>query len=79
MGRGWIHLDELKFPNKCPKCGSRRFIVEGARKVEFVRVYEVTDRGVKLVDSKDEGVEWEVAYSVACAECGEDLSEEAGF
>jgi rRNA maturation protein Nop10 len=79
MSREWIHLDELKFPEKCPYCGGKRFRVVGARKVEFEAVYEVTDGGVKTVDNMNMDCEWEVAYSLECDECGEDLSEQAGF
>ncbi|RLE87711.1 MAG: hypothetical protein DRJ67_04115 [Thermoprotei archaeon] len=79
MGREWIHLDELELPEKCPRCGSRRFIVYGAKKVEYKEVYEVVGGEVRLVDSEQTDIEWEVAYGVECAECGEDLSELAGF
>jgi DNA-directed RNA polymerase subunit RPC12/RpoP len=79
MSKEWIDLNELEFPSKCPKCGSRRFRVEGARKVFFEAVFEVTDKGIKTVEDYNTDVEWEVAYSLVCAECGEDLSGEVGF
>jgi DNA-directed RNA polymerase subunit RPC12/RpoP len=79
MGEEWISLDELKFPEKCPYCGSRRFKVYGARKVEFEAVYEVTDEGIKTIDDQNVDCEYEVAYGLECDECGEDLSEEAGL
>ena len=79
MGRAWMHLDELKFPSKCPYCGGRRFRVEGARKVFFEAVYKVTGEGVDREEYMDTDVDWEVAYGLACEECGEDLSGEVGF
>jgi DNA-directed RNA polymerase subunit RPC12/RpoP len=79
VGREWIYLDELEFPSKCPKCGGRRFRVEGARKVFFEAVFEVTDESIKTVEDHNTDVDWEVAYSLECAECGEDLSDEVGF
>jgi len=79
MGREWINLDELKFPSKCPNCGGNRFLVEGARKVFFEAVYKVTKEGVKTEDDMNTEIGWEVAYSVVCADCEEDLSDQVGF
>ena len=79
MGKEYISLDELNFPEKCPECGSTRFIVDGAKKVFYYETYEVTKDGVKLVDSEQYNIGWEVAYSIECAKCGGDLSELAGF
>ena len=79
MGREWMYLDELEFPSKCPNCGGRKFIVYGAKKIVYKETYEVTDENIKLLNSEQEDVEWEVAYGIECAECGEDLSEYVGF
>jgi len=79
MGKDYIHLDELNFPRVCPSCGSTKFLVEGAKKIYYTEWYEVTEDGVKLVDSSPYHVEWEVAYGIECANCGEDLSDLAGF
>lgn len=79
MGREWLYFDELKFPGKCPFCGSKRFVVEVARKVEFETMYKVTDEGIKLEGEKEINIEWEVVHGILCAECGEDLSDKAGF
>jgi len=79
MGKEWISLDELEFPSKCPKCGGNRFIVEGARKVEFEATYEVTGEGIKTLEDMNKDCEWEVAYSLICAKCGADLSSLVGF
>jgi hypothetical protein len=81
MGRAWIDLDEVVnlLPKRCPNCGGHRFVIEGARKVEFEAVYEATDEGARRMSERDTGCEWEVAYGVACADCGEDLGELVGF
>jgi hypothetical protein len=79
MGKEWINLDELKFPSKCPKCGGHRFRIEGARKVCFRAIYKVTEENIVNEDNMNTDVDWEIAYSLECADCGEDLSEMVGF
>jgi DNA-directed RNA polymerase subunit RPC12/RpoP len=79
MGRDWMYLDELKFPKKCPYCGGNRFVVEGAKKVEFEATFKVTEKGIETEDEQNTDIEWKVAYGLICADCGEDLSEEVGL
>ncbi|MEM2355488.1 MAG: hypothetical protein QXO00_04125 [Candidatus Bathyarchaeia archaeon] len=79
MGKEWIYLDEFEFPSKCPYCGGNRFRVEGARKVYFEATYKVTEKGIETEDDQNTDVDWEVAYSLICADCGEDLSGIVGF
>lgn len=77
----WISLTEVRFPKKCPNCGSREFLVSGARKVEFEAVYqwEKGRKRIKVVEDINVDCEWEVAYSVECNECHYDLSKDAGI
>jgi len=79
MGRDWISTTELKLPKKCPNCGSTRFHIEGARKIIFESIYRMTDKGVKVEEDHNTDSEWEVAYSVCCAECHEELSDLVGL
>jgi hypothetical protein len=41
--------------------------------------YEVTGEGIKTIEDMNKDCEWEVAYSLKCAKCGEDLSSLVGF
>jgi predicted RNA-binding Zn-ribbon protein involved in translation (DUF1610 family) len=79
LGKDWISLDALKFPSKCPNCGGNRFRVEGARKVFFEATYKVTKESVETEDDRNTDIDWEVAYSLSCADCGEDLSDRVGL
>jgi DNA-directed RNA polymerase subunit RPC12/RpoP len=77
MGREYITSEELEL-EKCPYCGSTRLRVEVARKVIYEEVWDAGNSYTTL-DSDPLDVEWEVIYGVECADCGEDLSEEAGL
>lgn len=79
MGESYVSLSEMELPEECPFCGSKRFKVEGARKVLFEAVYVASDDGVIKEGEESRDVEWEVVYSVACDSCGEDLSELCGL
>ena len=79
MGKAWIPLNELQLPSKCPYCGSTEFIIDGARK-DYVDFYVKVEEGqIKIEDEKATETEYRVAYGVACAKCGEDLSDLCGF
>ena len=62
-----------------PVLWGRRFRIEGARKLLFEAVYRATDKGLVREDDTNTDIDWEVAYGLYCEECGEDLSELAGF
>jgi hypothetical protein len=79
MSGKWINLDDLEFPSRCPYCGGNRFVVEGARKLFFEATYRVTGESVELLDDVNTDVDWEVAYSLECADCGRDLTEYVEF
>ena len=77
VGREYITPEELSL-ERCPYCGSSRLKVEVAKKAVYSEVWDAAD-GCRVLESRLEEVEWEVIYGVGCADCGEDLSEEAGF
>jgi len=66
----------LEFPSKCPYCGGNRFKVEGARKLFFEATYKITENSIETEDDRNTDIDWEVAFSLSCADCGEDLSDQ---
>jgi len=77
----YANVDWDDFPRhlRCPKCGSRKFDVEGRLKVNFSATIHIDDEGEIVEDYFDTfGVESEerIINIVICAECGENLTKE---
>ena len=79
MGREYIPLSEFEFPSKCPYCGGNEFVLEVGKKVIVEETYRVEKENIKKLKEDEDDIEWEVAYGIRCAKCGEDLSDYCGF
>ena len=79
MGRAYIYWNDIPSDLKCSNCGSRTFKVSGSYKAEYEALVHIEEGDLVQDEIKTFGEEWRVIDGIVCAECGEDLSDEAGL